>query len=151
MDTRYEKVVAKLKAHGYRLTPQRLATIRIMTESTEHPSAAQVFKRLKELFPTTSLATVYKTIAVLTELGEVMELRVGGEVRYDVRCPRPHPHLICVGCRRVVDVEVDEELLASQQALARRMAEAAGYQMVSYHFNVYGLCPVCRQKQGDAA
>ncbi len=150
-DYRYEQLIERLREHGYRLTPQRMATIRIMVESTEHLSAAQIYAELHERFPTTSLATVYKTLAVLMEMGEVLELHgEGGEVHYDVLNPHPHPHLICVRCHRIIDAEADEALLAAQQAVTQKLAEAMGYEMLGYRFDVYGLCPACRKAIGES-
>lgn len=57
-----------------RLTPQRVAIIRLLAESDGYPSAAHLYEQIKEQFPTTSPATVYKTLAVLKEMGEVLEL-----------------------------------------------------------------------------
>ncbi len=148
-DYRYQQLIERLKQSGYRLTPQRMATIRIMVESTEHLSAAQIYAELQERFPTTSLATVYKTLGVLIEMGEVLELHgEGGEVHYDVLNPHPHPHLICVRCHRIIDAEADAELLATQELVTRQLAQAMGYEMLGYRFDVYGLCPVCREAAG---
>ena len=74
----------KLKQHHYHITPQRLAIISILATSQDTPSAGQIFERLKAQFPTTSLATVYKTIGMLKNEGEVLELEFqNGSNRYD--------------------------------------------------------------------
>ena len=59
----------------------------------------QHIEKVKKVFPTTSLATVYKTVALLKELNEVLELGFPeGSNRYDGNKPYPHPHLICTKC-----------------------------------------------------
>ena len=59
---RLEQMLAKLKGHDFRITPQRLAILEILSASKDHPSAEQIYEKVKTDFPTTSLATVYKTI-----------------------------------------------------------------------------------------
>ncbi len=150
-DYRYQQLLDRLRQQGYRLTPQRIETLRIMVESHEHLSAAQIYSELRERFPTTSLATVYKTLDVLVALGEVLTLQGdGGEAHYDILNPHPHPHLLCVRCHRIVDAEADPEVIAAQAALTQKMAAAMGYKVLGYHFDVYGLCPTCREAREDA-
>ncbi len=87
-EKRMEKMLAKLKSRSLRITPQRLAVLRILSASEDHPSAEQIYERVKVEFPTTSLATIYKTIALLKELDEVLELGFpDGSNRYDGKKP----------------------------------------------------------------
>ncbi|UCC88671.1 MAG: transcriptional repressor, partial [Anaerolineales bacterium] len=71
---RFEELVNKLREREYRLTPQRIALLRLLAASEGHPSASQLYDQIKDHFPTTSLATVYKTLNVLKEIDEVLEL-----------------------------------------------------------------------------
>ena len=97
---RTELILDKLKEKGHRITPQRLVILRILAESQNHPSVEDIFQKLRVHFPTTSLATVYKTIGLLKEMGEVLELGFSDDSRrFDGRQPSPHPHLICIRCR----------------------------------------------------
>jgi Fur family peroxide stress response transcriptional regulator len=139
---RFEQLVAKLQAHDHRLTPQRVALLRLLAASKEHPSAADLYRQLREQFPTTSPATVYKTLALLKELGEVLELGFSDDDnRYDGNRPYPHPHLVCVRCHRIVDPDV--QLLG---ALEREVAERSGYEIVGHRLDLYGICPECRRQ-----
>lgn len=137
---RFDELVLKLRERQWRMTPQRLALLRILASSADHPSAAQIYDRLRAQFPTTSLGTVYRTLSLLEAMGEVLVLGFGDdERRYDGRSARPHPHLICVHCHRIVDLEVEvaEPLL---QAAARQ----SGFWAMAYRLDVYGLCPDCQ-------
>ena len=67
---RWEELVEKLREQDYRIAPQRLAILRILADSDGHPSAEHIFSQIKGEFPTTILATVYKTIATLKAMGE---------------------------------------------------------------------------------
>src|ERR687894_532284 len=105
--TRYDQLLFRLRQDSIRLTPQRLAVLRILADDTGHPTVEQVFDRVRGDYPTTSLATIYKTIDMLKGIGEVLELSVGESHRYDGRDPRPHPHLICESCGTIEDLVVD--------------------------------------------
>lgn len=138
---RMESILEKLKAKGHRITPQRLAILRILADSEGHPSVEDIFESVRLNFPTTSLATVYKTITVMKELGEVLELEFSNEHnRYDGSKPYPHPHLICVKCKRIVDPE-----LSSLADLTRALANDTGYHILSHRLDFYGVCPNCRR------
>lgn len=140
IESRFAKMIDELRAHGHRLTPQRVAIAKLLASSTEHPSAAQIYDQIIEQFPTTSLATVYKTLAILKELGLVLELGFSqDDNRYDGVQPYPHPHLICVRCRKIIDADV--EPVAD---LASKAAKASGYQLVGHRMEFYGICPECQ-------
>ena len=138
---RFEELVNKLQEHEYRLTPQRIALLRLLAASDGHPSASHLYEQIKEQFPTTSLATVYKTLNVLKEIGEVLELGFSnGDNRYDGNKPYPHPHLICINCQKILDPEV-----SLAQNLVQEVAQSSGYQIVSHRLDFYGLCPDCQK------
>jgi Fur family peroxide stress response transcriptional regulator len=140
---RTNRIVNKLKEKGHRITPQRLAVLRILLESPGHPSVEDLFEKVKVNFPTTSLATVYKTISVMKELGEVLELEFSsGQNRYDGNKPYPHPHLICVKCKRIVDPE-----LSGLEHLTQELTSGLGYRILSHRLDFYGICPECQKKQ----
>jgi Fur family peroxide stress response transcriptional regulator len=139
-EARFEELVAKLREREYRLTPQRITLLRLLAASNGHPSASQLYEQMRDQFPTTSLATVYKTLHVLKEMGEVLELGFSGDDnRYDGNNPRPHPHLICIHCQKILDPEV-----SLAQSLIQEVAQSSGYQIVSHRLDFYGLCPDCQ-------
>jgi Fur family peroxide stress response transcriptional regulator len=63
---RFQEMIEGIKTHGMRLTPQRAAVARMLAFTREHPSVEQIHAAVKADFPMTSLATVYKTVALLT-------------------------------------------------------------------------------------
>ncbi len=140
--TRFEQLVAQLKARGYRATPQRVALLKIIAASTGHPTATQMYEQIREQFPTTTLATVYKTLALLKETGQVLELEFSGaENRYDGNKPYPHPHLICVQCKQISDPTID-----ALDQVAARLSRSTGYKIIGHRFDIYGICPQCQRK-----
>lgn len=140
--TRLDELLQRLRKAGHRLTPQRVAIVRQLLERDDHPSVEQLHRAILAEFPTTSLATVYKTIHLLKQRGEVLELGFGElGSRYDGRHPRPHPHLICTRCGSITDPpcpggELDE--------LASRLARETGFSVDSHRFDLFGLCARCR-------
>jgi Fur family peroxide stress response transcriptional regulator len=93
---RLQEMISKLKARNFRLTPQRLAVLKILAASHDHPSVERTYEQVKKKFPTTSLATIYKTIALLKEVNEVLEICGTEGSRFDGNKPYPHPHVICL-------------------------------------------------------
>lgn len=141
--TRFEKLMNKLREREYRLTPQRVALLRLLSTSEGHPSAAQLYDQLRDQFPTTSPGTIYKTLSLLKDLDEVLELGFSDDDnRYDGNKPYPHPHLICIRCRKIVDPEV-----SMAQDLVRQVAQQSGYQITSHRLDFYGVCPDCRERE----
>jgi Fur family peroxide stress response transcriptional regulator len=135
-------MLARLKNRGSRITPQRLAVLRILAASDGHPSVEQIHDQVKAQFPTTSLATVYKTVALLKELNEVLELGFPDTSnRYDGSRPFPHPHVICTKCRKVMDPE-----LISLDELSDEMSRKTGYRILSHRLDFFGLCPECQKR-----
>ena len=132
------KVVARLKAAGYRITPQRVAIVKALLASYEHPTVENIYNRVRQEFSTTSVATVYNTLECLKKLGEVLELPRARGTRYDGRNPEPHPHLSCSACGKVEDLEIDLGLVGEE------LGEKSGYSDIIYQLEFTGLCPACQ-------
>jgi Fur family peroxide stress response transcriptional regulator len=142
-DTRLAVVVERLRGAGCRITPQRLGILRVLADSSGHPSAETIHRLVAERFPTMSLATVYKTLAVLKAAGEVLELEFSDrDNRYDGHRPKPHPHCICLACGAIVDQDLD-----SLDALTRTVAARTGFLIRGHRLDFYGLCPTCRRNE----
>ena len=139
---RLDEITRKLKESGHRLTPQRMAVLKILASSFNHPSVEQVYDQVKVDFPMTSLGTVYKTVTLLKEMGEILELRFGEDShRYDGARPDPHPHLICIQCNKIIDGD-----LSLDQKSLRSLEQASGYQILRPQISLFGLCPDCKEE-----
>lgn len=143
---RFDVLMTRLHERRYRMTPQRVALVRLLAASIGHPGAADLFSELRAQFPTTSLATVYKTLTLLNELGEVLELGFSDGARYDGNKPYPHPHLICLRCRKIVDADVSLDQ-ALEQAQEKEAAQASGFRIVGRRLDFQGVCPDCQSKE----
>jgi len=141
-EERLAQMLAKLKGRDFRLTPQRLTILSILASSEEHPTVDDIYSEVRKKFATTSIATVYKTVALLKELNEVLELGFpDGSNRYDGSRPYPHPHAICTKCRRIMDPEI-----SSVDELSAEMRKKTGYTISFHRLDFFGLCPECQGK-----
>lgn len=140
---RFDKMLEALKRHESRITPQRMAVLKILASSDGHPSVEKIYEQVKRRFPTTSLATVYKTVTLLKELDEVLELGFpeGGN-RYDGHKPYPHPHLICTQCKKIIDPDLE-----SLEDVTQELVSETGFRITSHRLDFFGLCPDCQAKR----
>ncbi|MGD0612108.1 MAG: transcriptional repressor [Anaerolineales bacterium] len=139
-DIRFDELIVALKERAFRLTPQRVELVRLIAASAGHPSAAQLYTEMRPRFPTMSQATVYKTLALLKEINQVLEIDLRDDSHYDGNRPQPHPHLICMQCNKIVDGDLDLDLSA-----IKRLEKTSGFQIVRPQIAFYGLCPDCRR------
>lgn len=146
MEARIEKIKQQLQAQSYKLTPQREATVRVLLEhEQDHLSAEDVFMLVKEKSPDIGLATVYRTLELLTELHVVEKMNFGdGVARYDLRSEENrhhHHHLICMQCGTVV--EIMEDWLGP---LEEKLEKEFGFMVVDHRLDFQGYCCNCRDK-----
>lgn len=101
---RAEKMIARVRASGLKLTPQRLAIVRELAADPTHPTAQELFERLRPSLPTMSFATVYNTLDALASEGLCAALSLApGAARFDPNM-EPHHHAVCDRCGLVRDV-----------------------------------------------
>ena len=141
-DVRFNQLIAALKERDFRLTPQRVELVRLIAVSEGHPSASQLYTKIKRKFPTMSHATVYKTLTLLKEMNQVLEIDLRNDSHYDGNRPQPHPHLICINCNKIIDGEasLDQESLQS-------LEQTSGYKILRTQISFYGLCPDCKEER----
>jgi Fur family transcriptional regulator, peroxide stress response regulator len=138
---RFEELIAVLKKSDYRLTPQRVELVRLIASSEGHPSAGQIYNQIKSQFPTMSQATVYKTLALLKDMGQVLEIDLHDDSHYDGNRPVPHPHLICTNCNKIIDGEADVDA-----GMIKKLEQISGFKILRSQISFYGLCPDCQKE-----
>jgi Fur family transcriptional regulator, peroxide stress response regulator len=105
---RLGEFVARCRKRGIAVTPQRLAVIRALLASENHPSADEICAAVRRQHPHVSLATVHRILEQFCEVGEAHKVTLLHDVaRYDGNV-EPHHHILCIRCRRVHDVEIPE-------------------------------------------
>jgi len=140
---RMDQMLSKLRQHDCRITPQRLAVLRILAASEGHPSVEKIYENVRREFPTTSIATIYKTVHLLKQLNEVLELGFpDGSNRYDGSKPFPHPHLICVRCQKILDPD-----LRSLEDMTAEVAKETGFDILTHRLDFFGICSDCQKKE----
>ena len=146
-EARFQQLAGKVRQRGGRLTPQRVAILRILAASAGHPSVEQIYDQIKDDFPTTGMATIYKTVTLLKEMGEVLELGFAdGSNRYDGNRPMPHPHLVCTQCGEIQDLEVP-----ALDALVAQISQELEYDIHSHRLDLYGTCQKCKAAGSQAS
>jgi Fur family peroxide stress response transcriptional regulator len=139
--SRLDHLLSTFRARGGRLTPQRMAILKALL-AADHPTIQDIYAAVSRDFPMTSLVTVYRTIAILRDAGEVLEVDSCDPLaHYDGLRPTHHPHLVCVACGRVAD-SPDLDVQALTEDLKRR----AGNWAFSQEVHFFGLCPDCQDK-----
>ncbi|MGB7604331.1 MAG: Fur family transcriptional regulator [Lutisporaceae bacterium] len=134
------EIVQILKEKGFKVTPQRIAVFDILKNTKEHPTVEVIYNKLEPMYPTMSLATVYKSLEVFKKLNLVQELNVGEDkFRYDANV-KQHPHIICIDCGKVDDV--DDEMFFN---LSEQVANKTGYDIIGQKLYFYGKCPSCKK------
>lgn len=100
-------LVAALRAAGLKVTPQRLAIVECLAGDATHPTAQEVHERLRDRFPTMSVATVYNTLSALDSVGYCLRLDMGGAIRFDPNV-QAHDHAVCARCGAIRDVAITQ-------------------------------------------
>ena len=137
MDT----IASIFREKNLKLTPQRIAVYKYLKSTKEHPSAETIYKALQPDYPTMSLATVYKALKTLVEVNLVKELNVdAGNFRYDANT-HSHPHIQCVNCGRVDDIEE-----VSFSNLNDEIKNFTKYNVLYNRVYFYGICECCSNK-----
>lgn len=137
-----QEVSERLRNRGFKVTPQRLAVYEALARTRSHPRAETLYKELRPSYPTMSLATVYKSLSILCEIGLAQELSLGEDAfRYDADTS-DHPHVRCIKCGRVDDVEAIDT-----KELTEEVAESTGYRLTDHQLYFFGVCPECRSKK----
>lgn len=139
----YEKT---LKENGYKLTNQRRVVLEALYKRDgEHLTAEEVHQIVKEVNPEIGLATVYRTLQLLSELGLIDKLNLDdGIVRYeigDMETKHRHHHLICESCGDILGVE-DDMLDPIEEAFFNNY----GFKVNDHVAKFYGICKKCLEK-----
>ncbi|MFO8083338.1 MAG: transcriptional repressor [Desulfobacterales bacterium] len=140
---RMEQMVSKLREREFRITPQRMAVLRVLAAIEGHHSVKEIYEIVRREFPTTGIATIYKTVNLLKKLNEVLEIAIpGGGKWYDGHKPFPHPHVICIGCKKVIDLDI-----GSLKDITKKVADKTGFDIMSYRLDFFGVCSDCEKKR----
>jgi Fur family transcriptional regulator, ferric uptake regulator len=136
----------RFREKHYKVTPQRQRILQEFIEHREkHLSAEDVYSLLRVDSPDIGLATVYRTLEMLEELGFLHRIEFGdGKSRYELATgdsSHAHHHLICLSCNKVI--EFDDDLMETLESFVSRTAD---FQITDHQVKFYGYCSECRNK-----
>ena len=134
-----------LKEHGLKKTKQRVLVLEALAScGDEHLTAEEIYEIVKAEFPEIGLATVYRTIQLLSGLGLVESIQLGdGYVRYEIGKiggteVHHHHHLICLECGKIISFR--DDLL---DELEKRIKESVSFQVINHEVKLYGYFDAC--------
>jgi Fur family ferric uptake transcriptional regulator len=138
-----DRIKEQVKASGYKLTPQRRATLDVILQNEgKHMSTEEVYLEVKKVCPEIGLATVYRTMLLLEEMNILVKHNFDdGRNRYELNHPEEdhrHHHLICKKCGRVLEVE--EDLM---EELEQRVQEKYKFVVEDHSVQFSGYCSDC--------
>ena len=142
-----EDLRGKLSESGYKMTPQRKEILQIFVNHNEnHLSAEDVYEILLNEKSKIGLATVYRSLELLNNLGILSKTEFGdGCSRYELNNSNPkihkHHHLICMNCKKVIEFE--EDLLDD---LEEKIAKKSDFEIINHEVKFFGYCSECKNK-----
>ena len=143
--SRQEEMLRDLDRAGFKLTAQRLAIVELFADDASHPTAQELFERLRPAHRSMSFATVYNTLDALANAGLSRTLRLGNAARFDPNT-LPHHHAVCEVCGVVADVPAAS--LAPKPTTVRRLRKhAAGFHVRAVERIYRGVCARCTLKR----
>ncbi len=121
---------------------QRDSILAFLATRDDHPTAEDVYQGVQKEFPNISLATVYRNLTLLADLGEIRRIAVGdGPDRFDARVA-PHNHFSCSRCGRLIDLDM-ESIAYIDEIAAKSFPGIIEGHSVLFH----GLCPDCAKQK----
>ena len=138
---RREKMLHDLGRAGFKLTAQRMAIVKLFSAEESHPTAQELYERLRGAHPSISFATVYNTLDALANAGLSGTLRLGNAARFDPNTA-PHHHAVCEECGAIMDIPA--ETMAPKPATVKRLQkQARGFSVRSIERIYRGVCASC--------
>ena len=136
---------------GFRITIPRQVILDILSKTSEHLSAEDIYVAVRKVYPAVGLTTVYRTLELLVQMGMVVKFDFGdGRARYELTIgpqgTRHHHHLVCTNCGRVIDYTdfIDEEVELLQHT-EKGLSKKYNFEITNHLIQFYGLCDGCKE------
>ena len=131
---------------GFKLTIQRKMVLDVILENyEEHLTCEEIYHKVKENCPSIGLATIYRTVAMLEEIGLIQSMYLNNDcTRYQLKDPTEkhnHHHLICESCGAIIDM--NDDLL---EPLEKKVFSQKGFTVNNHRVQFFGRCRKCREK-----
>jgi Fur family ferric uptake transcriptional regulator len=126
-----------------RMTRQREVILEELGMLHSHPTADEIYERVRSRLPRVSLGTVYRTLDLLSRSGLIGKIEIAGQqMRFD-RELGAHQHIRCIRCGRIVDVPGER----TPTECDRATLQATGYRLIERRVEFLGICPACRDAE----
>jgi Fe2+ or Zn2+ uptake regulation protein len=132
----------------YRMTHQRQVILEEVRKDNLHPTADEIYERVRKRLPRISMGTVYRNLDILASSGLIHRIEPGhSPMRFD-GVVGDHYHITCVRCGKVEDapIEVSDNAL---ETLERSLGHLTKYGIFGHKLEFYGLCASCKEKDGE--
>jgi len=144
---RQSELVERMKAVGWRLTPQRLLILQALAGARGHTSVDQIFATVQKAYPYMDVTTVYRTLQLLKKMGVVTEAYLGDKLHYEVVSPEGHHHhMVCSRCGRTFDLPA-----SYLESFRDSLVGGLDFEPDLTHFIVPGFCGQCRKQERKAS
>lgn len=130
-----------LTESGLRMTHQRQKVFDILLDQPDHPTADEIYSRVREDAPHISLATVYNCLDTLVGCGVVRQVNHEREPSRYCANLHEHAHFYCTECGSVHDIDLNPDFLEKSQ-----IQIPPGFSVTSFELTLKGVCPKCRNK-----
>lgn len=152
MPNNQERFKKLLRENGLKVTSQRIMILEALIDRPDkHLTAEEIFELVRKDNPDIGLATVYRTIQLLSELNLIDKLNLGdGQVRYEIgqldkdNNIHHHHHLICLNCDKILTFEDD---LLDQ--LESTIEEKMDFRVVDHEVKLFGYCSECAEESRE--
>ena len=133
-----------LKSNGMLYSEQREQVLDIFLKIEEHPTINDIYDLVRKKHPQIGLATLYRTMKVICEVGLARETDFGGSIRrFEHKYKHQHhDHLVCLKCGRIIEV-MSPEIEKLQENLAKKHR----FKAVRHRMEIFGLCKNCKGKE----
>jgi Fur family peroxide stress response transcriptional regulator len=126
------------KTRRLRKSRQRDRILEILNQSGNHPTAADVYDRIKHEFPSASLGNVYRNLNILVDQGVVRRFASGSTFDRFEAVSEHHSHFICRRCGNIFDIPAP-----SLGDFTTEVRDTRGHEIEEVHVDLHGLCASC--------
>jgi len=138
--------------HCGRWTVPREAIVQLLSKSSNHLSAKEIYTALIRQYPGIGMTTIYRTLDLLTRMGLIHRFAIGdGHMRYEFTPDMKkehHHHLICTQCGKIINYsEFVEEELALVQKIEEKLIRKYSFKITDHNIEFLGRCPDCRESR----
>jgi Fur family ferric uptake transcriptional regulator len=125
---------------GFKCTPQRLAVLKVLQDTSAYLSINTIHLKVKEFLPDTGLATVYRSLETLVDLNLVVIVHLEDGCHIYVIAPEGHRHpIVCTDCNKVIEFAE-----CPLDDLSKQISEDTGVQIKTHFLQLFGKCKECQ-------